>query len=57
MGTHSFNPSNREVEVKAGGVCLWIQGQFGLHNKFQDNQGCIVRPCLKNCRAEEMLSG
>jgi hypothetical protein len=41
---YSSNPSTQEAE--AGGS-LWVQGQSGLQNEFQDSQGYIVRPGYK----------
>ena len=38
---YSFNLNILEVEV---GEFLWVQGQFGLHSKFQDSQGYLERP-------------
>lgn len=35
MEAHAFNPSGQEA---AADRRLWIQGQTGLHDKFQDNQ-------------------
>lgn len=32
---------------------LWDQSQRGLHIKFQVNQGCIVRSCLKNTKTKD----
>ena len=30
------------------GRFLELQCHSGLHNEFQDSEGCIVGPCLKN---------
>lgn len=38
MVVHAFNTSTRKVE---DGRFLWIWGQSGLHNKFQNNQGYL----------------
>lgn len=46
MMVQTFNPSTQELEGETGGS-LWIQAQPGLYNKFQVNQGCIARLCLK----------
>jgi hypothetical protein len=44
MVAHSFNPSILGAE--SGGF-LWVQGQPGLHNEFQDIQNYIVKFYLK----------
>ena len=44
MVAHIFNPSTQEAE--AGGS-LWVRGQPGLYNEFQDNQKYIVNPVSK----------
>ena len=33
---HTFNPSTLETEIDRS---LWVQGQLGLQNEFQDSQG------------------
>jgi hypothetical protein len=38
-----FNP--RMWEAGAGGT-LWVQGQLGWYNKFQDSLSYLVKPCL-----------
>lgn len=45
MIAHTFDGSTQEAET-GGSLC--IQGQGGLHNKFQARQGYIERPCLRN---------
>jgi hypothetical protein len=40
----AFSPSSQGAE--AGD--LRVQGQPGLHSKFQDNQGYTEKPCPKN---------
>jgi hypothetical protein len=44
---HTFNPITWEAEASSS---LWVQGQPGLHNEFQDSQGYKVRPCLKKTK-------
>jgi hypothetical protein len=43
MEAPAFNPSAEVVEADRP---LWVPGQQGLHNEFQNSQGYIVRPCL-----------
>ena len=43
LGAHVFNPGIWETEA----VDLWVQGQPGPQNKFQDRQGYTRKPCLK----------
>ena len=45
MGMLTFNPT--EVDVDGS---LWAWGQPGLHIKFQDNQGDMVKPLSQNNR-------
>jgi hypothetical protein len=45
MLLHILIPSTSEA--KAGGF-LWLLGQPDLRGEFQENQGYIERPCLKN---------
>lgn len=45
MVAHAFSPSTWETE--AGG-CLWVRSQADLQSEFQDRQGYIVKPVLKN---------
>lgn len=40
----SFKPCTWETE--AGGS-LWVWWQFDLYSKFQESQGYIERPCIK----------
>lgn len=44
MEAHAFNPRGQEA---AADKSLWIQGQTGLPNKFQDNQSYRERPRLQ----------
>ena len=39
----AFNLSTQEAEA---GTSLWVQGQSGLQNEFQDSQGYKKQPCL-----------
>lgn len=41
---HSLNPRTWKAEI---GESLWVRDHPGLHSKFQDSQGYIVRLCLK----------
>lgn len=44
----AFNPSIQEAEP---GWPLWAQGQLGLlYSEFQEIQGYLDRPCLKNAK-------
>jgi hypothetical protein len=43
---HAFNPSTPEAEAEAGGS-LWVWGQPGLHQEFQDSRGYIESPISK----------
>ena len=49
---HSFNPSTLEAE--AGGS-LWVQGQPGLQNEFQNSQGYIAKTWLKKKKKKKKL--
>ena len=40
----AFNLSTQEADT---GRSLWVWGQPGLKNKFQDNQSYTEKPCLK----------
>ena len=46
---HTFNPSTLEAE--AGGS-LWVWDHPGLQIEFQDNQGYVERPCVKNTKKQ-----
>lgn len=48
---HAFNPNTWRQRQEG----LWVQGQRDLHSKFQDSQGCVERPCLKNQRQTKVL--
>jgi hypothetical protein len=50
MVAHACNP--RTQEAKAGES--WIQDQSGLYSKFEDSLGCIVRPCLKKKKQQNV---
>lgn len=52
MVVHAFNTSTRKVE---DGIFLWIWGQSGLRNKFQNNQGYLV-PVSKSNKNHKIYS-
>lgn len=45
MVVYAFNLSPQEA---GAGRSLGVQGQSGLHSKFQATQNYTARPCLKN---------
>lgn len=44
MLAQAFNPRTRAAKV---GESQWVQGQEGLHGKFQASQENIVEPAFK----------
>jgi hypothetical protein len=44
MVVYTFNPGTPEAQE---GRSLGVQGQPGLHSKFQNSQGYIEKLCLK----------
>jgi hypothetical protein len=53
MGTHAFNPSTRWVEA---GWSLWVWGQPGLQNEFQDSKGYAEKLCLEKSKEKVFKS-
>jgi hypothetical protein len=45
----TFNPSTPEADT---GESLWIRGHPGLQRGFQDSQGYIEKPYLKEKKKE-----
>jgi hypothetical protein len=47
-----FSPSTWN---KVAGSLLWIWDHPALHSEFQDSQGYVERPCLKNRKLKFVL--
>ena len=51
MVTHAFDPTTRDAEAAGS---LWVWGQPGLQNEFQDSESYREKPCLTNQKLNDV---